>query len=156
MVCISVPSISGWARLLPCFCVRQSPSAAAPALMDASALCRHRNWPGAEIYCFWEGRGAGWAPSKAGLHLPRAAPPAALGAGMRGAQPNSSSSELAVPHPEVFTVMWVPCHTGVWTGILLVCPGVLFSGLINHRWDLTKSSLEICGTTRIRFEGQVF
>uniref|UniRef100_A0A8C5IIA4 Uncharacterized protein n=1 Tax=Junco hyemalis TaxID=40217 RepID=A0A8C5IIA4_JUNHY len=92
MVWISVPSISGWASHLPCFCVRQSPSAAAPALMDGSAWCRHRDGPGAQIYCFWEGRsvsrGTGWAPSRAGLPLPTAAPLAAL------IRPNSSSWQL--------------------------------------------------------------
>lgn len=64
------------------------------------------------------------------------------------------SSELAVPHAEVFIVMWVPCQAGVWAGALLVCPGVLFSCLINHRWDFTKSSLKGCGKSRMHFEGQ--
>lgn len=68
--------------------------------------------------------------------------------------PGPGSSELAAPRAEVFIVMWVPCQAGVWAGILLVCPGALFSCLINHRWDLTKSWLRVCGKTRMHLEGR--
>lgn len=110
----------------------------------------HKGAWGRDLMDFWEGR----AMSRAlgGLPLAQSSPSGSPGSSQI---PAPGSSELAVPH---FIGMWVPCQAGIWAGILLVCPGVLFSCLINHRWDLTKNSLKICGKTRMHFEGrdQVF